>query len=955
MTQANPPLDDVRAETELLEPSISCSLDGTLPSWPEGTLGLDGDVVRASVRAKLFAPETPSKIARFTVLRLLGSGGMGVVYVAHDQELDRQLAIKFLRSGVQEWDTRGEARLVREAQAMARLSHPNVVQVYEVGNHEGQVFLAMELVHGTNLREWLRTEDRPWQDVLAKLLQAGRGLAAAHRAGIVHRDFKPENVLLDDDGRVLVGDFGTARGARAEHNDDDAPTTDRSPSAERSSGSLHMTLTATGVALGTPAYMSPEQHLGLETDARSDQFGFCVALYEGFYGVRPFVASGRADLVTQAMERKYRVPVKQPKLPTRIRNAILRGLSGSPDERFHDMDALLRELTLEPKKKLWRMAMAGGAIGAMAVSASVFALADVPCDATTLGVGELWNDEQRRVVRHAIVQTELPFASLAAANVIDALDGYAAGLSAGRVDACRATAVDHVQSEQLLDARMRCLDRRSRSFRALVGTLTEGGNDAAIHAAEAVTKLPELESCSNLERLSQNVHLAAADPASEADVSARLAESAALEYSGKFQDAAEMARAALRDARATGHVPTIAEALFRLGSTQMALDDKAASTSFGEALSLAEEAEHDELVADVWVARLDLGARSLMPAVEAREAIDRATAWAKRLGDNERKRARVLQARGRLLHVLGDLRAAEVDHRDALEIRERIDGPDSLQAAESSSDLAVVLSAAGHHQAALELYERAFGVRKRLLGDGHPLVGNALVNLGAELRDLRRLDEGRVKLQTAVELFERTLGVGTAVAHARLVLGALEATAGRFDAARSHFETAAEIFRTKSHAHHVWASTYLARVLLDQKDYAAALPMFRECLALSERNSGTDNPMSGSILTYIGDTLLGLERLDEARGEYEHATRILERAHGPFHASLGQPLRGQALIWLKKRDPVHAVPLLERAIAVWSASSPTFDADLAETKRTLAEARRDIRFSYTARTSIGRE
>ncbi len=204
------------------------------------------------------SPSSPEQIGRFLILGELGRGGMGVVYAAYDPQLDRKVAIKLIlgeRAG-----PGGQERLRREAQAMARLSHQHVVHIHDVGNAEGGVYLAMEYVHGRTLRAWLEESPREVQAILEVFLQAAAGLSAAHAAGVIHRDFKPDNILIDERGQVKIADFGLARqlGGGAGHADPRAA----------------IGLTVDGSVLGTPAYMAPEQHLGASSDARSDQYSF---------------------------------------------------------------------------------------------------------------------------------------------------------------------------------------------------------------------------------------------------------------------------------------------------------------------------------------------------------------------------------------------------------------------------------------------------------------------------------------------------------------------------------------------------------------------------------------------------------------------------------------------------------------------------------------------------------
>ena len=275
-------------------------------------------------------------IDRFTVLEVLGMGGMGVVVSAFDCSLDRRVAIKVQRSDrFADNPEEGRARLMREAKAMARLNHPNVMTVYEVGIVDDRVFIAMELVDGKTLAGWLGGRGHTWREVLRTFVQAGRGLAAAHRVGLVHRDFKPDNVLVSARGEVRISDFGLV-GASA-----GSPAVHEPPSP-----AMVASLTRTGVAMGTPLYMSPEQHRGEEVDARSDQFNFCVSLYEALYRVMPFAGETSVALLDAILARRLSTPRRE--VPRWLRSPILRGLEPRPEDRWPSIDDLLAALGRDP-------------------------------------------------------------------------------------------------------------------------------------------------------------------------------------------------------------------------------------------------------------------------------------------------------------------------------------------------------------------------------------------------------------------------------------------------------------------------------------------------------------------------------------------------------------------------------------------------------------------------------
>ena len=316
--------------------------------------------------------QTGARIGRYVVIESVGSGAMGVVYGAYDPELDRKIALKLLKPG-QGAKEKARARLLREAQAMARLAHPNVVAVHDVGVFEDQVFLAMEFLGGGTIKSWLGDKPRSWREILAVFIAAGRGLVAAHAAGIVHRDFKPDNVLLDKDGRPRVVDFGIARqaeqveGAVDDDGDGEDARGDLVKTLREGGGApaALLTLTKTGAVVGTPAYMAPEQFMGERGDDRSDQFSFCVALDEALYGERPFAGDDVLSISVNVTQGELRPLPRDRGVPAWIRRLILRGVKADPDARWPSMAALIAALENDPAVKLRRRLVAGGTIAAV--------------------------------------------------------------------------------------------------------------------------------------------------------------------------------------------------------------------------------------------------------------------------------------------------------------------------------------------------------------------------------------------------------------------------------------------------------------------------------------------------------------------------------------------------------------------------------------------------------------
>ncbi|MCY1004182.1 serine/threonine-protein kinase [Nannocystis pusilla] len=413
-------------------------------------------------------------VGRYVILDRVGEGGMGVVYAAYDPELDRRVAIKLVRPDLRDADSR--ARLLREAKAMARLRHPSVIAIHDIGEVDDQVFLAMEFIDGVTLGAWLREFPRRWQDVLGVFVQAGRGLAAAHQAGVLHRDFKPDNVLVARDGRAIVTDFGLARPT--------APTsTELETLRSTPDGAWQAAheLTDAQQLLGTPPYMAPEQLAGGPADERSEQFAFCVALFEGLYGVRPFAGASVAVL-RAAIEAGQLVP-RPPARPTPawLDRAVLRGLSGAPARRWPSMPALLAVLERGPPHRRWPW-LAAGLFMAVGVFAAVRppAAAAERCSGSELRASRVWDEARRHSLRRALLSAGTGDRSATAAAALREVDRYAQAWSEARRDACFATHGQGEQSGAQLERRMDCFDHQLRQLDGLLTMLerAEGGTSS---------------------------------------------------------------------------------------------------------------------------------------------------------------------------------------------------------------------------------------------------------------------------------------------------------------------------------------------------------------------------------------------------------------------------------------------------------------------------------------------
>jgi predicted Ser/Thr protein kinase len=446
------------------------------------------------------AAPSPQRLGRYTLGRVLGRGAMGVVHVAHDPELGRDVAVKLLRARA------APARLRREAQSLAKLAHPNVVRVYDAGEADGQTFIAMELVDGENLRQWLASP-RTRDEIVGVLVAAGRGLGAAHRAGLVHRDFKPDNVLIARDGNVMVSDFGLARTVDAPASQDDPKPI--ATAAESATVAPSETLTATGTILGTPAYMAPEQAVGEATPA-SDQYAFCVTAWEALFGARPFAGTTLDEVRANARLGRIVRP-DGTELPRRIEDALRRGLSGPPEARFPSIDALVAAIAPEaPRRRRWPWLVAGGVLaGGATAAALVIARGDdarVRCADTAQLVAAAWSPatEQALVDRFDRVTA-------------DAFARYAGAWQVARVEACRATHERREQTTDGLARRVACLDRARDALRVTIAALLASNKDASRRSDAAASTLPSLAPCEAMPEAPAALPAATADSIAAVD------------------------------------------------------------------------------------------------------------------------------------------------------------------------------------------------------------------------------------------------------------------------------------------------------------------------------------------------------------------------------------------------------------------------------------------------------
>ncbi|MFY0535249.1 serine/threonine-protein kinase [Nannocystis pusilla] len=521
-------------------------------------------------------------LGRYVVLGPRGTGAMGVVYDAYDPELDRKVALKLLRSH----DGASTSRMIREARALAKLSHANVVTVHDVGwvptaeTSDELLFIAMELVEGVDLGRWLAARRRSWPEIRRAFVAAGRGLVAAHEAGLVHRDFKPANVLVGNDGVVKVADFGLA-----------APT--GSVAAPSLDGDESL-----GGVVGTPRYMAPEIHAGGAADARADLYAFCIALFEALHGAPPLSARAKRSSSPPSDARSLD---HRPAASDR-RTSIASWLAGSrsiPRTVIRRWRRSSRSWSRSPPGEGSRT-LSLTAAGLIAVSAAAFwPTAPSPEVLARRQIDEVWSPAAKEQLRRATTKSERSFAEASAATVERTIDAYAEAWIAGYVDAHRASARGE-HSTTLLDLRLSCLRRRLAALQAQIQVLASADDEVALKAVDAVARLPSVDRCADLEALRSRVEVPESPTAmaAVAELRQRLVEVDALERAGSYQEGLRKATRARADALAlaSDHPPVLAEALLRHGLLAERTGDFAtAETELVTAAELAESVGHDEI------------------------------------------------------------------------------------------------------------------------------------------------------------------------------------------------------------------------------------------------------------------------------------------------------------------------------------------------------------------------
>ncbi len=993
------PLDSAIVSTVLTPRRVRTKLSPSSEELPE-------KLVAAAIRRRLFPaaavpeeqPGTASQIGRFAVLRKLGEGGMGVVFAGYDDRLERKVAIKLIRSSRHE---QAGLRLEREAQALARLSHPNVVQVHEIGVYQGSIFVAMEFIAGRTLRAWKR-DTSDWREILAVLIQAGRGLQAAHAAGLVHRDFKPDNVMIGDDARVRVLDFGLARGTTMdedrvcepppsstpaeisepefelpqvlEHAAPDPPgspadspadsplimppTIDGPEDLDETLGSgwvrglrsaLQDDLTVQGTVMGTPAYMSPEQHDGQICDALSDQFAFCVTAFECLFGNRPFVGATMTQLHEAVCGGHHRDIPPRSEVPRPIQEAILRGLSVDPKRRWPDMEALLEvfeEARAPARSRLWT-ALGAGLLGAV-VSASV-AIAATDSDPAPLctdqsaALDDSWGPSAHADLERAFGASGLPFAAASLREAELTLDAWAHGWLALQHQACVATHIEHRQSPAILDRQNACLERQQRAFSVIVEQLSVTGDHVVIATPTLLAELPNPDRCTP-SRLA-DPHPLPADPDARKQIFSQfqaLARARALMAVGDFEAADKLVAGGRELVERAEHLPLTLEAELVAAERQLyaeQLDD--GLEALIATARTAEANQLDELAADARLrAAREAAGEWAQPTLERWIVDDAAAAIARLAVTNDPRAIQLAVAQGLLLD-------GEGRHGEALEHFEAARAQAARAGLHPEAEalrlhLANSAAALGDYGQAEREYTLARQTAVERWGPESPRVADIDYDLALVELDQGNFDAARSRLDAADLHYRRAHGPGSLpVAQVQFTRAKLAIAEGEPDSALLYAEQALVSYRRELGPDHDQTGdvhSALGVLSFYGGDYPSALRSFENSARIYADALGPDHERLALALANSGDALLALGRGDEALDAYSRALAILERSLSLDHPLAALPLEGRGLAALAEGDFSDAIPDLERALALWERDGGE-PHELARTRFGLAQAR----------------
>lgn len=854
--------------------------------WSElGRATLGDEVAVAKARTKLFGSSKAPTFGRYEVVERAGRGGMGTVYVAFDPELERHVAIKLPHEGA------NLDRFRREARALARLGRSNVVGVYEVLETSKGPCIVMELVKGETLEAWLGRAPRRWNLVLARFVDAGLGLHAIHKAGLVHRDFKPANVMVTDDGRVVVMDLGLALDPSAEGS--------ISAAAPPNSGPAPDNITRTGTILGTPAYMAPEQAAGAPVTAAADQWAFCLALWESLAGARPDGAS-----------------LEHPpgnSTPAWLFEVLRRGLDAEPAARWPSMMTLVEALRDDPSKRRRRRILLVSAFLVTAASLAIWlGLRRAHAQQTTAlctdqseDLADQWTTVHRARSATAFSNTGSPTATSSWAATETLATAYIRAWSRTAKETCIAARRDHTIDDENYQQTARCLEVGRRTMLQQFEMWSQADTSSLPKAARAMAMLPSPERCTDTQELS----LTPTPPPTDAhdriwEVRANVA---ALRTRLRLHHDADQtiddAEALLTEAESLGWLPLAAEAKHTLA---LVLRDNG---DYDRAQEVAEQAYlhalasgHDLEAFRIARVAAELSGKKLGEFEEAQHWLDLAEAQLVRLGlRGTIHEAELASAAGSLARAQGANDRAIDQHKRAMKLHTQSVGADNYLVSVDRLNLANALASRERFPEARGEYLAVLEMRRNMLGPDHPSLFFVLANLATVYNKLGEVGRANQAYKQALSLGERSFGPN----HPRLVIPLLNlassVSADRdYGQAEALYRRAMELARKAHGEGHLSVSSArvgLANIHLANGRTDEAIAGFSGAIVHLIESPGPQHPATATARTGLGRAYLAGGDAANARIELEHAKRILETSEAGPSAMAGVQRNLAIALW----------------------------------------------------------
>jgi len=941
------------------------SLDGSL----DGSLSGSGEALRTTMlgeptpdeEAKVEAPKLDrgAHLGRYTVLERIGAGGMGVVYGAFDPQLDRKIALKVMHPNMrtQTATDGGRSRLLREAQAMAKLSHANVITVHDVGMFGDRVFVAMEFVDGVTLREWLEQQHRDWPEIVEGFVKAGRGLASAHAAGLVHRDFKPDNVLIGRDGRVLVMDFGLARTAGGP----ELPSS--SHPGTRITAPQQLVLTRTGALLGTPAYMAPEQHKGGKPAPHADQFSFCVALYEALYGERPFAGTSVTSLAMNVLDGRVRPPPKNSGVPTWLRDVVVRGLSTEPSDRWPSMDALLAELQRDPEESRPPWIMIGSALGVGSLITVAYLASRPPvddrCADAASAIDQTWDDTRRDAVSTALAQSDLAHAPSVSQAIDAAMADWVERWQEQYLDVCRVSVKPAPRGPDPSEVpALLCLEQQRQQTEALADAVADASTFGVLQGPWVIDAMPDPAACADGGEL---VATDLSPSARQREIRAKLAAANARLPLRQPHRALELVDGLASGAQALDDPGLQATVLLTRARAHRAVGElRQAENELQEAVLLSGRTAMPRLESQLWIELADLVGHARDRSREGMRLLLAAQTSLARAGQPADLEAALELTRGRIRASTGrfdEATDAFARAKSRLEMAGRVGGP---TLAELDSLLGLGKSGVGRYESAMESHSEALETREALFGSQHRLVGVSLAELGSAMLGAdypRKADASFVRARWVLDQPVRGQqwppisadDPDGALLHAkaRRDLAAVEDRAGLAHRAKEEFAEAEAAHRRAlellerelgpEHRDLGYALNNLGLALADQGRHRESLDPLHRAVKVWSATLPTNHPDLAVAHLNVANSLWAAGQFVEARMEYDKALDVWEHSLPPDHPLLGYALTGVGRCALASDDSATAVEHLERALTIRDNENED-RLNLAETQLALGQA-----------------